>query len=517
MGDLPYNLEQLLNACATARAQQSDLLVFPELALTGYPPEDLLFRQAFLAAVETALLVLQQHSHDLGIVIGHPARTPEGLTNRATFFYQGKILAIHDKCELPNTTVFDECRYFMKGTTPTVVTFHGQPLGILVCEDIWRPDPLPATVAAGATGLIVINASPFAAHKAVRRRTLLSTHAKLHHVPIIYVNCVGGQDELIFDGGSQVIDATGQCIQQLPFFEEAVVPLCKTTVIPTPIENDTPMRLYTALTRAVSDYVNENGFQKVWLGLSGGIDSALTLAIAVDALGADRVHAVMMPSRYTADMSREDAHYEAHALGVDYQEFVIEPIFSAFIETLQPAFAGLPPNVAEENLQARIRGNLLMALSNKHGGLVLITSNKSEMAVGYSTLYGDMAGGFAVLKDVYKTDVYALAHYRNQLSPVIPDRVLTRPPTAELAPNQTDQDTLPPYDILDAILHRYLEKREDPAHIIAAGFDKGYVHDTLKRLHRNEYKRRQAPIGPRVSESSFGKDRRYPITQGFSG
>src|SRR3990167_4939742 len=246
VGDLPYNLEQLLNECATARAQQSDLLVFPELALTGYPPE--------------------------------------GLTNRATFFYQGKILAIHDKCELPNTTVFDECRYFMKGTTPTVVTFHGQPLGILVCEDIWRPDPLPATVAAGATGLIVINASPFAAHKAVRRRTLLSTHAKLHHVPIIYVNCVGGQDELIFDGGSQVIDATGQCIQQLPFFEEAVVPLCKTTVIPTPIENDTPMRLYTALTRAVSDYVNENGFQKVWLGLSGGIDSALTLAIAVDAL-----------------------------------------------------------------------------------------------------------------------------------------------------------------------------------------------------------------------------------------
>jgi NAD+ synthase (glutamine-hydrolysing) len=525
VGDLAGNGAKIVAYALRARDElKADAVVFPELALTGYPPEDLLLRPGFLEKADAMLAQVAREVPGIDLIVGHPQRAG-GLFNAASLLREGAVAATYHKHHLPNYGVFDERRYFVAGDAPCVVNICGVNVGITVCEDLWFPGPVERAAAAGAQVVVNLNASPFHLNKFEERTEAARQRVAATKVPLLYVNLVGGQDELVFDGESFVMDADGSVVQRAPSFEEGLHLVTLTAdngrVEPVPVPGWPPRaddeNAYRALVLAVHDYVNKNGFGGVVLGLSGGIDSALTLAVAVDALGASKTEAVMLPSRYTSQMSLDDARAEAEALGVGYSEVSIEPAFEAFKASLAEEFAGLAADVTEENMQARCRGVLLMAISNKKGKIVLTTGNKSEMAVGYATLYGDMAGGFDVLKDVPKTLVYRLAAWRNGRGAVIPQRVIDRPPSAELAPDQKDTDSLPPYEVLDPILERYVERDESPEQIVAAGFDEATVRRVVRLVDRNEYKRRQAPPGPRVTRRAFGRDRRYPITNGFKG
>lgn len=524
VGDVVGNTEKLINAARRAHDElDAQLIAFPELALTGYPPEDLLFRNDLLSQAETQLAVLARETREIDVIVGHPQRQAGRLYNAASLLRAGRVHATYFKQHLPNYGVFDEKRYFIAGMESCIVDVAGTPVGITICEDVWEAGPADKAAQAGAKLLININGSPYHLNKGHERIGIVAKRARAAKVPIVYVNLVGGQDELVFDGESFVVDAAGVVTQRAPAFEEGLfVVEIDTSVTPmAPVAGHvTPLRdeaesAYSAIVLGVRDYVNKNGFSGAVLGLSGGIDSGLTLAIAADAIGAQRVEAIMMPSRYTADMSLEDARLVAEGLGVDYRVIPIEPMFEAFMQSLAEEFRGLPRDTTEENIQARIRGVLLMAISNKSGKIVLATGNKSEMAVGYATLYGDMVGGFAAIKDVPKTMVYRLARYRNNIAPVLPQRMIDRAPSAELAPDQKDTDTLPPYEILDAVLERYVEQDRGYDDIVNAGFDARTVAKVLSMVDRNEYKRRQAAPGVRITPRAFGRDRRYPITSGF--
>lgn len=519
VGDIEGNCDRMLQV-VSEQAPQTDIVMFSELSLTGYPPEDLIFRADFEDRCVAQLERLQKASSDTAIIVGHPWYEGDDIYNALSFFYQGKLHARYFKQELPNYGVFDEPRYFTAAEKTCVVEFKGYQLGLLICEDIWYDEPVDAAKGAGAELLLTINASPYDIHKEHIRSDLLVEHCQRTHMPIVYLNQVGGQDELVFDGGSKVIANKGKQVFKLAEFKEHVVTvqfdeLSLVSEGGVFIENDPVAQVYQALVMSTRDYINKNGFNGAILGLSGGIDSGLTVAIAVDAIGKERVQAVMMPFRYTSEMSIHDAKEQAELLGVEFDIVSIEPMFDAFMAQLSPMFEGTAVDTTEENLQARCRAVILMAMSNKRRRLVLTTSNKSESAVGYSTLYGDMAGGFDVLKDVPKTLVFELAKYRNTLSPAIPQRVIDRPPSAELAPGQLDQDSLPPYDILDALLEGYVEKDLSVNDLIKLGFDKDVVRKVVRLVDINEYKRRQAPVGPRITMRNFGKDRRYPITSGF--
>ncbi|WP_369310658.1 NAD+ synthase [Providencia rettgeri] len=519
VGDIEGNCDRMLQV-VSEQAPHTDIVMFSELSLTGYPPEDLIFRADFEDRCVAQLGRLQKASTETAIIVGHPWYEGDEIFNALSFFYQGKLHARYFKQELPNYGVFDEPRYFTAAEKTCVVEFKGYQLGLLICEDIWYDEPVDAVKGAGAELLLTINASPYDIHKEHMRSDLLVDHCQRTHMPIVYLNQVGGQDELVFDGGSKVIANKGKQTYKLAEFKEQVVTvqfdeLALVTEGGVFIENDPVAQVYQALVMSTRDYINKNGFNGAILGLSGGIDSGLTVAIAVDAIGKERVQAVMMPFRYTSEMSIHDAKEQAELLGVEFDIVSIEPMFDSFMAQLSPMFEGTAVDTTEENLQARCRAVILMAMSNKRRRLVLTTSNKSESAVGYSTLYGDMAGGFDVLKDVPKTLVFELAKYRNTLSPAIPQRVIDRPPSAELAPGQLDQDSLPPYDILDAILEGYVEKDLSVNDLIKLGFDKDVVRKVVRLVDLNEYKRRQAPVGPRITMRNFGKDRRYPITSGF--
>ncbi|MEA3277682.1 MAG: NAD+ synthase [Pseudomonadota bacterium] len=523
VGDLAGNRDKVIAAAHAARDEHgADLVVFPELTLTGYPPEDLLLRAELLERSQEALEALAAETRGIALVVGYPKAAVGGLFNVAGFISDGRILAEYAKQHLPNYSVFDEKRYFQPGGAPSVLDFKGVRIGLSVCEDIWEEVPTRQAAQEGAELLININASPYHTGKADEREDLIQRRAREYGFPVVYANLVGGQDELVFDGGSFVVDAAGEIARRAPFFEEALMVVdFEPEPAPRPVRGErAPMpdeeeAVYGALVLGVRDYVRKNGFRGAVLGLSGGIDSALTLAVAVDALGPEQVEVVLMPSRYTADMSIDDALKEARTLGVAASVIPIEPAFQAFLGMLEEEFAGRSADVTEENIQARCRGIILMAISNKKGKILLTTGNKSEMAVGYATLYGDMAGGFAPIKDLFKTLVYRLSRYRNRISPVIPERVITRPPSAELRPDQTDQDSLPPYEILDPVLKRYIEEDEGVAQIVAAGFPQEAVRQVARLVDRNEYKRRQAPPGVRITCRAFGRDRRYPITSGF--
>ncbi|WP_265556708.1 NAD+ synthase [Serratia grimesii] len=520
VGDIEGNTERMLQTVQEQQKAGADLVMFTELALSGYPPEDLLYRNDFYQRCDAQLHRLQQASVDVAILVGHPWREGDKLYNALSLFSEGTLLARYFKQQLPNYGVFDEKRYFQAGNETCVIELKGYRLGLLICEDLWFPEPVDAAKAAGAEMILSINASPYNREKPYIRKTLMAGHCQRTHLPLVYLNQIGGQDELIFDGCSKVFDAAGNMTHRLAAFAEQVTlfEFNELDVVPmTAPAAELPQlaQVYEALVLAVRDYVTKNGFKGAVLGLSGGIDSALTLAIAVDALGKDKVQALMMPFRYTADISIADAKEEAEILGIEFDIVSIEPMFDAFMGQLTPMFAGTERDTTEENLQARCRGVVLMALSNKRRSIVLTTGNKSEMAVGYATLYGDMAGGFDVLKDVPKTLVFKLSEYRNTVSYVIPQRVIDRPPSAELAPDQLDQDSLPPYDILDAILEGYVERDKSVADLVAEGFDEAIVRKVIRLVDINEYKRRQAAVGPRITARNFGKDRRYPITSGF--
>lgn len=547
VGDLPGNARQVAQAARAAYAQGARLVVAPELALTGYPPEDLLLRPAFLQACEAQLDALAAELAEyegLHVVVGHPAawhqaedvrsksRSLPACFNAASVLAGGRVVGTYAKRELPNYQVFDERRYFASGRDaglgPLVVEVQGRRIGVLICEDAWFEEPARLACEAGAELLCVINASPFHLDKQDEREQRMAERARACGRPLLYAHLVGGQDEVVFDGASFAMDAHGQVQARAASFEAETLLLTLGSdgevsgpVTPVP---ELEQQAWSALVVGVRDYLGKNGFPGAIIGLSGGIDSALVLAIAVDALGADRVRCVMMPSRYTADISWIDARDMADRLGVRYDEIAIAPMFDAFRGALAPQFAGLPEDATEENIQARVRGTLLMALSNKTGDIVLTTGNKSEMATGYCTLYGDMAGGFAVIKDVAKTLVYRLAEWKNRqptaradgtLGPVIPERIITRPPSAELRPDQTDQDSLPPYEVLDAILARYMEGDQSIEEIVAAGFAPADVEKVTRLIKINEYKRRQAPVGIRITHRAFGRDWRYPITSKF--
>lgn len=521
VGDIHGNLQRLVDAAIRARDElQADAIMFPELALCGYPPEDLLLRSSMQQRIERALAELAERVPDIHILVGYPWQQDGHCFNRAALLFNGQVQATYDKQKLPNYKVFDEKRYFAEGDSACVTEIKGLKVALSVCEDIWHPEPMQQAREAGARLMLNINASPFHMGKQIEREDTLRLRCAEGGMPVLYVNQIGGQDELVFDGGSLAMAANGDIALRAPAYDEGLfavdvdfdeqgVRLQQGRLEPLP---GLEASIYQALVVGVRDYIGKNGFKGVLLGLSGGIDSALTMAVAVDALGAERVEAVMMPYHYTSEISIHDAAEQATQQGVTYRVLPIAPMVESFMATLAPVFEGTQRDTTEENLQARCRAVLLMALSNKSGALVLTTSNKSESAVGYSTLYGDMAGGFCVLKDVPKTMVYRLAEYRNSLGPVIPQRVIDRPPSAELAPGQKDEDSLPPYPVLDEILRLYVEQDQSADDIVRAGFDAELVHRVLTLVDRNEYKRRQAPIGPRVTQRGFGRDRRLPIT-----
>ncbi len=516
IGDLAGNAAKIADYARRAKEQGAVILLTPEMSLCGYPPEDLLLRNGFYQACEAALVELALRTEGIAVIVGHPHASNGRHYNAASLLRDGRIAATYHKHSLPNQSVFDEKRYFDQGMAPCTFDMEGMRFAINICEDIWHLSAPQRALEAGAQVLLVPNASPYHVDKHELRHEVARDLIEETGLSVVYANLVGGQDELIFDGGSFAMDAHGKLTHQCESLVEtlAMVELHNGELVPGPVlpALRTDESIYRALCLGVKDYITKNRFPGVLLGLSGGIDSALTLAVAVDALGADKVRAVMMPSPYTAQMSIDDSREMVRLLGVRYEELDILPTFEALQGTLAPVFKGLPADTTEENLQARIRGTLLMALSNKTGSLVLTTGNKSEMTVGYCTLYGDMAGGFAVLKDVSKTCVYRLARYRNTLGRVIPERIITRPPSAELKPDQTDQDSLPPYDILDGIMECYVEKNLPIVEIVARGYAEADVRRVVRLIQINEYKRRQSPVGIRITPRAFGKDWRYPIT-----
>lgn len=516
LGDLAGNAAKILEYAAHARGRGATLLLTPELSLCGYPPEDLLLRDGFYNACDDALNNLALLIEGISVIVGHPHELDGKRYNAASLLRDGKVICTYHKHELPNYSVFDEERYFSRGTEPCVFELEGVRFALNICADIWQEHAALKAFNAGAQILLVLNASPFHIDKQQSRYEAIRDRTSEIALPVVYANLVGGQDELVFDGSSFAMSGDGNLTHQFAAFDEMLGmleiqdgQLVEGEKVPALKQEES---IYRALCLGVKDYIGKNHFPGILLGLSGGIDSALTLAVAVDALGADKVRAVMLPSPYTAQMSKDDAREMAEILGVHYDELDIQATFSALLDTLNPLFKGLPTDTTEENLQARIRGTLLMAISNKTGSLVLTTGNKSEMTVGYCTLYGDMAGGFAVLKDVSKTLVYRLSNYRNTLGRVIPERIITRPPSAELKPDQTDQDSLPPYDVLDAIMAFYVEKNYTIAEIVAQGYAEADVRRVVKLIRINEYKRRQSPVGIRITHRGFGKDWRYPIT-----
>ncbi|BBI99615.1 NAD+ synthase [Ferrigenium kumadai] len=516
VGDLAGNAAKILSYAEQAREQGAQLLLAPELALCGYPPEDLLLRDGFNHACAQALGELAGKISGIAVVVGHPHEHGGKRYNAASLLRDGKVEATYHKRLLPNYSVFDEERYFDHGGMPCVFEIEGVRFGVNICADIWEPGTASLAREAGAQVLLVPNASPYALEKQEARYGVIRDRISETGMSVVYANLVGGQDELVFDGGSFAMDGSGTLTAQGSRFDESLMLLEMGQDLRPVGEMAEPMseeaEVYRALCVGVRDYIVKNRFPGVLLGLSGGIDSALTLAVAVDALGADKVHAVMMPSPYTAQISLDDSREMVKTLGVRYDEFSIEPMFQSYLATLHDAFVGCEADTTEENLQARIRGTLLMALSNKFGSLVLTTGNKSEMTVGYATLYGDMAGGFAVLKDVGKMLVYRLARYRNTLGQVIPERIIIRPPSAELRADQTDQDSLPPYEVLDAIMACYVEQNLSVPEIIARGYDEADVRRVVRLIRISEYKRRQSAVGIRITERSYGKDWRYPIT-----
>ncbi len=524
IGNIEANAQKMLDQINEAKKQKADLIVFPELSTVGYPAEDLLLRPSLAKRTQKAFELLSQVK-DIVVVFGFVNQTEDGQRyNAAAVMKDGQVLGIYNKQNLPNYGVFDEKRYFSEGQQHLVFEYLGHKFGVLICEDAWSLNTVHQLSQLNVETVLILNASPYEVGKPQHRLTTMGELAKQLHINLVYTNQVCGQDDLIFDGTSFVINQDGTTALQAPSFKEdlyyaeyaAEQKAFKVTTI-SPVL-DTMAEIYQGLVLATRDYIQRSGFAGVILGLSGGIDSALTLAIAVDAIGADKVQAVMMPYSYTAQISIEDAAAQAKNMGVTFGIAEINPVVNSFMHTLYPFFGNSPADATEENLQARARGTLLMALSNKFGNLVLSTGNKSELAVGYCTLYGDMAGGYAVLKDVYKTIVFELAKYRNSLSdtPVIPKRVITRPPSAELRPDQKDQDSLPPYDILDAILYAYIEEDMSQDDIIAKGFEKAVVEKVIRLVDRNEYKRRQGAIGPRISSRAFSRERRYPIVNGWA-
>ncbi|MDP2761072.1 MAG: NAD+ synthase [Sideroxyarcus sp.] len=516
LGDLAGNAGKIADYAQRARAQGADILLTPEMSLCGYSPEDLLLREGFYHACDAALQALAERTRGIAVIVGHPHQVGNARFNAASLLRDGKIAATYHKHELPNHSVFDEERYFAHGQQPCVFELGGVRFGINICADVWEAAAAKRARDAGAQVLLVLNASPYHFDKIDARRDVVRQRVAETGLHVIYANLVGGQDELVFDGASFALNAKGELTHQFAAFSEqlGLVEMQDGNLLAGVMDSlpQDAESIYRALCLGVRDYIGKNGFPGVLLGLSGGIDSALTLAVAVDALGADKVLAVMMPSPYTAQISIDDSREMVKLLGVRYEELDIVPTFDALQQTLSPLFKGLPADTTEENLQARIRGVLLMALSNKSGSLVLTTGNKSEVTVGYATLYGDMAGGFAVLKDVSKTWVYRLANWRNTQGRVIPERIITRPPSAELKPNQTDQDSLPPYAVLDPIMACYVEKNMNIAQIVAAGYAESDVLRVVKLIRIAEYKRRQAPVGIRITDRGFGKDWRYPIT-----
>ncbi len=554
VGAVAANAAKVGDLIASARTGGAALVVFPELTLSGYPPEDLLLRPSFLAACDSELVGLAAATHGVAALVGHPHSEGE-VFNAASLLRDGRVECTAHKQALPNYGVFDDKRYFRPGHESVTTVIDGVTVGLLICEDVWQPEPAARAAAAGAELLVVINASPWDAAKQVEREAVLTARARETGCAIAYLNLVGGQDEVVYDGSSMLINGDGSIAARAPAFVDALLwaefdsATRRLSAEDWPVAADSSFEatLYAALVRGTRDYIDKNGFGGVLLGLSGGIDSALTLALAVDALGAQRVTAVMMPTRYTSQLSLDGARAQAEQLGVDYHVIDIEATCQSFVDALMPAFAGKPADTTEENLQSRTRGVMLMALSNKHRRLLLATGNKSEMAVGYATLYGDMCGAYAPLKDVYKTVVYRLARWRNGWSgleprlvpdradsshtarneqagsagsgvcpsPAIPWGVIDRPPSAELRDNQTDQDSLPPYDELDAILARFIEGEQSQADIVAQGFDADTVRRVVRLVLLNEFKRRQSAPGPRVTTRAFGRERRYPITSGW--
>ncbi|MCK0508399.1 NAD+ synthase [Aromatoleum anaerobium] len=519
VGDLTANADRIIRGLDQARAAGADLLLTPELALSGYPPEDLLLRPDFYRACSREVARIALHTQGITLVLGHPEERRDWRYNAASVIRDGEVVATYHKHLLPNYEVFDEERYFDRGLDACVFELNGVKLGVNICADLWESGPAELVRAEGAELLLGLNASPYHMNKLQRRYEVLRGRVADTGLPVVYCNMVGGQDELVFDGASFALDADGKVVYQAASFQERLDVLHfrggrweAGEIVPArPVEEE----VYEALKTGVRDYLGKNGFPGAIIGLSGGIDSALTLCVAVDALGAERVRAVMMPSPYTAQMSLDDSRALVANLGVRYDEIPIEPAMNTFAALLADQFEGLAADTTEENLQSRIRGMILMALSNKTGAIVLTTGNKSEMATGYATLYGDMAGGFAVLKDLYKTFVFRLSRWRNTVSPVMPENIITRPPSAELKPDQTDQDSLPPYNVLDAIIEAYMERDESPREIIARGFPEADVRRTVAMLKRNEYKRRQSPVGIRVTKRGFGRDWRYPITSRY--
>ncbi|GAA0889818.1 NAD+ synthase [Rhodanobacter soli] len=528
VGAVAANAAKAGDLIARARTGGAALVAFPELTLSGYPPEDLLLRPSFLAACDSELAALAVATNGIAALVGHPHSAGE-VFNAASLLRDGKVECTAHKQALPNYGVFDDKRYFRPGHASVTTVIDGVSVGLLICEDVWQPEPAAQAAAAGAELLVVINASPWDERKQAEREAMLQARARETGCAVAYLNLVGGQDEVVYDGGSMLVNGDGSIAARAPAFVDALLwaefdPAARTLSAedwPVPADRSLEATLYAALVRGTRDYIDKNGFGGVLLGLSGGIDSALTLALAVDALGAQRVTAVMMPTRYTSQLSLDGARAQAEQLGVDYHVIDIEPTYQSFIEALTPAFAGKGADTTEENLQSRIRGAMLMALSNKHSRLLLATGNKSEMAVGYATLYGDMCGAYAPLKDVYKTVVYRLSRWRNAQAARageaerIPPAVIERPPSAELRDNQTDQDSLPPYDELDAILERFIEREQSQAEIVAQGFHADVVRRVVRLVLLNEFKRRQSAPGPRVTTRAFGRERRYPITSGW--